>query len=407
MHEQNAHADAGLGDAGSSAASDSAAAPHEAPPAARTLDVRFVGSGSEYFRIWIVNLLLTLVTVGLYYPFAKVRKLRYFHGATEVGGHALGFHASPWVMLRGYLLVGAMVAVYSLASHFSAGAGLAAFAIVAALWPALWQSSLRFRLANTSWRGLRFRFTGRLRGAYQVMLPWGLMAAALIGVSVALAPEPGRQPGPAAVVMGLLPLVLALFTPALLWLLRRYQHDHYALGGEHTRFSTTMGSFYGVFGLAVLMFIGIVAVLGIGAAVLLPALAGGQKPSTGLGGAVVAAGVVFLLAYLIVLSLVGAFVGARLQNLTWNGTRSAHLGFASTLAVAPLARLTLKNWLLIVLTIGLYLPFAAVAMARLRLEAVAVLASTDPDALVAAASHPNESAAGDAAGDLFGFDIGL
>ncbi|MBL8340512.1 MAG: DUF898 domain-containing protein [Rubrivivax sp.] len=382
-------------------------APSEARPDAQGLDVRFVGSGSEYFRIWIVNLLLTLVTVGLYYPFAKVRKLRYFHGATVVGGHALGFHANPWVMLRGYLLVGAMVAVYSLASHFSAGAGLVAFTIVAALWPALWQSSVRFRLANTSWRGLRFRFSGGLRGAYQVMLPWGLMAAAFIGVSVALAPEPGQRPGPAAMLLGVLPLVLVLCIPALLWLMRRYQHDHYALGNEHTRFSATMGSFYGVFGLATLMFIGIVAVLGIGAALLVPVLAGGQTRGPGLGAAVVAAGVAFLLVYVVVLSVVGAFVGARLQNLAWNGTRSEHLGFASTLAVAPLARLTLKNWLLILLTLGLYLPFAAVAMARLRLEAIAVLASADPDALVAVASHPNESAAGDAAGDLFGFDIGL
>lgn len=31
-------------------------------------DVAFTGSGSEYFRIWIVNILLTLVTFGLYTP---------------------------------------------------------------------------------------------------------------------------------------------------------------------------------------------------------------------------------------------------------------------------------------------------------------------------------------------------
>ena len=64
------------------------------------LPLRFVGSGSEYFRIWIVNLLLTLVTLGLYYPFAKVRRLRYFHFATEVGGHPLSFHADPWRYCR-------------------------------------------------------------------------------------------------------------------------------------------------------------------------------------------------------------------------------------------------------------------------------------------------------------------
>ena len=63
----------------------------------------FSGSGSEYFRIWIVNLLLTLVTLGLYYPWAKVRKLRYFLGNTLVDGQPLDFHGSPMKMLRGYL----------------------------------------------------------------------------------------------------------------------------------------------------------------------------------------------------------------------------------------------------------------------------------------------------------------
>ena len=103
----------------------------------------------------------------------------------------------------------------------------------------------------------------------------------------------------------------------------------------------------------------------------------------------------------------GAFITARLQNLTWNGTRSRNIGFDSALGAAALAKLNLKNWLLVVVTLGLYLPFAAIATARLRLEAVSVLFATDPAALAAAGANTDESAAGDAAGDLFGFDIGL
>lgn len=396
----------------------------EHPHALHRLPVRFVGSGSEYFRIWIVNLLLILVTLGLYYPFAKVRKLRYFHGATEVGGHPLGFHADPWKMLRGYLLVGAMVALYSVAGQFSPTAGAIAFVIVAAIWPALWHSSLRFRLANTGWRGLRFRFTGGRAGAYKVMLPWLAIGLLFIVVGFVFAPEageappvppaPGSPPGPTQTtepdpgdfVFMLLPLLLLLAFPALLWLLRRYQHDHYALGAERSAFTTRLGSFYGVFAIAALMMLGIVAVLGVVAALVMPALFGELRRGAGLGSLVL----VFLLvalAYMVVLALVGAYVGARLQNLVWNGTRSQHIGFASRLGVGALARLSVKNWVLIVLTLGLYLPFAAVAMARLKLEAVELEFGLDPDALVAVSSHLDESAAGDAAGDLFGFDIGL
>ena len=46
----------------------------------RKFYVVFTGSGSEYFRIWIINLLLTLATAGLYLPWAKARRLRYFMG---------------------------------------------------------------------------------------------------------------------------------------------------------------------------------------------------------------------------------------------------------------------------------------------------------------------------------------
>ena len=56
------------------------------PPQTRVLKIRFTGSGSEYFRIWAVNLLLILVTLGLYLPFAKARRIRYFYANTLVDG---------------------------------------------------------------------------------------------------------------------------------------------------------------------------------------------------------------------------------------------------------------------------------------------------------------------------------
>ncbi len=106
-------------------------------PQSYHLQIRFTGSGSEYFRIWIVNLLLMLLTLGIYYPWAKVRRLRYFHGNTLVDGEPLDFHGKPIKMLKGYLLVGLLFALYSAAGNFYAVAGLIAFVIVMALWPAL------------------------------------------------------------------------------------------------------------------------------------------------------------------------------------------------------------------------------------------------------------------------------
>jgi uncharacterized membrane protein YjgN (DUF898 family) len=68
---------------------DNAAAPR--PPE----QLRFTGTGSEYFGIWIVNWLLTIVTLGIYSAWAKVRRLQYFYRHTELAVSTFDFHGIP------------------------------------------------------------------------------------------------------------------------------------------------------------------------------------------------------------------------------------------------------------------------------------------------------------------------
>jgi Zn-dependent protease with chaperone function len=51
--------------------------------------LRFTGKGSEYFGIWIVNLLLTILTLGFYSPWAKVRRMHYFYRNTQLAGNQM------------------------------------------------------------------------------------------------------------------------------------------------------------------------------------------------------------------------------------------------------------------------------------------------------------------------------
>ena len=393
-------------------AGDDLAAPPATGSAGHALPITFSGSGSEYFRIWSVNLLLTLVTLGLYYPWAKVRRLRYFYGNTSVGGHALDFHGDPKRMLRGYLLVGAMVLIYSLAGQVSPAAGLAAFVIVAAVWPALFRASQRFRLANTSWRGLRFRFTGDMPGAYKAMLPlFAPGAVALLSVLAGDARQ-GAAPGAFASLAGL--ASLGLF-PLFFWLLKKYQHDHCALGQAETRLETGAGSFYllaaktaGVVLLAAFVAGVIAAVVGgFGVIASMVQGGGGGRPAD-MAKAAFMVVVLFVVGYGAVALAITPYLTSRLQNLVWGRTRSAFVTFASDLRFWPLLRLTFKNWLLVLLTLGLYLPFAKIATARMRLEAVSAHTRLSPDELVSALhDRATSDASGDAAGDLFGIDIGL
>ena len=373
------------------------------------LDVRFTGSGSEYFRIWIVNLLLMLVTLSLYYPWAKVRRLRYFYGNTLVDGQPLDFHGKPLMMLRGYLLVGLLLVLYSVAGKFSPLAGLAAFAIVAAIWPALLKSSMQFRLANTSWRGLRFRFTGTVAGAYKAILPLFVPGLLTLAALVAV-PDEANPPLWYAGLVGGVTFVALLVLPWLWFKLKQYQHQNFSLGPLRTELRTDVWAFYrvflktlGVFLGVVVLIVGVMVVLGaLGLASVLPGRSG-----AGLGAAIFAgllAGVIGLLAMQIVPR---PYFTSRMQNLLWSRTGNQSMRFRSKLKFRPLLMLTLKNWLLMLLTLGLYWPFAAVALTRMRLEAVTVITRVDPADLLGDSRTAEGEAAGDAAGDLFGLDIGL
>lgn len=371
------------------------------------LAIKFTGSGSEYFRIWIVNMLLMMVTFGIYYPWAKVRRLRYFHGNTVIDGQPLGFHADPKKMLKGYFLVGLMFSLYSAAGKFSAVAGLVAFLIVMAIWPALLKSSMQFRLANTSWRGMRFRFKGTVGGAYQAVVPLFVPSVVILAALAAVA-DPDKPPRwYLYTIAAVFALTLAVL-PWLLWNLKKYQHNHYALASLQTTFKASLASFYGVFfktlGIMLLPPLLVAALLfGLKFAGTLDGMPG---PAKG-GLLMLVLPLIPLLLFVSVLVLAKPFMTARLQNLLWTRTGNTELRFLSDLRFKNLLWLNIKNWLLVVLTLGFYWPFAAVATARLRLEAMTVKMRQNPELLISQIKASEGEAAGDAAGDLFGLDIGL
>ena len=105
--------------------------------------------------------------------------------------------------------------------------------------------------------------------------------------------------------------------------------------------------------------------------------------------------------------LVGPFFNSRLQDLVWNHTASGQLRFESHLRFRSLAWLTAKNWLLTLLTLGLYRPFAAINTWKLRLEAVSVEVTGSMDGWDGSDSAAYADASGEAAGDFFGIDVGL
>lgn len=380
------------------------------PAIERTLALRFTASGSEYFRIWIVNLLLIVVTLGFYLPFAKARRLRYFYANTLVDGQPLAFHGDAWKMFRGYLMMLIIFGAYAVSSYVSNWVSLGAFIVLAVLWPALWRSSLMFRLGNTSWRGLRMSFEGTVGDAYRAMLPLFVPALLILAITAWFmnGVDPNDVPAVQAAniamgpYLGVSMLLLVVMTPWALWRIKRYQHGGYRYAQEAATFTGRARSFY----LLALQVFGVIAVaavaFGLGAGLSL------TEARKGAGPLAVAINLApFLVMAALVLCWLAALSAARLQNLAWNHTGSQQLRFHSALRTGALTWVKIRNLVLVILTLGLYRPFAVIHETRLKLQAVEVRTNADLDAWLARAETSAGTGSGEMSGDFFGIDVGL
>jgi uncharacterized membrane protein YjgN (DUF898 family) len=116
---------------------------------------------------------------------------------------------------------------------------------------------------------------------------------------------------------------------------------------------------------------------------------------------------IFLFTMLAFVAFIQPYITTRMQNLVWNHTHSEDVALSSRMKARSMLWLSVKNCFLVVCTLGLYWPFASIARARMQLEAVGIASQISLDALVSQGRGAEGEAAGDAAGDLFGLDIGF
>ncbi|WP_439520264.1 YjgN family protein [Hydrogenophaga sp.] len=363
------------------------------------LPIRFTGSGREYFRIWIVNAVLTLLTLTLYQPFARARRLSYFYSHTVVGEDSLNFHGDPWKMFRGYLLVVSLSALTWGVLRYAPQLSwviLLAFAVIS---PWLWRASIRFRLQNTSWRGVRLGFKGDLKGAYLCTVPFFFAVAAFAGLLTATATRADRS---ALLIMAFLGFAVVL--PYLMTRVYRYRFTgmHYAL--QSSRLDLEGRDVYAVSVNALFVIAGCSVFAGILAVALGLAIEGLANREGVLVFIVSASGV---LGYLVYPFVAAPYVVARRQNLIWSQVRSTRFRFSSHLSARSFVALTAANALLVVLTIGLYWPYAQLRYARLRLESVKLQVEGELMPLQVHGRSNIQGELGDGVVDFLGLDVGL
>ena len=130
----------------------------------------FTGKASEYFGIWIVNLLLSLITLGIYSAWAKVRRKKYFYNNTLIKNVGFDYHANPISILKGRIIAFVLFALYVYGKGSSPIlAGVLVLLFFLALPWLIVRGSL-FNARNTSHRGLRFDFTGKVNQAIRLYI---------------------------------------------------------------------------------------------------------------------------------------------------------------------------------------------------------------------------------------------
>ena len=340
--------------------------------------LEFTGTAEEYFRIWIVNVFLTIATLGLYAAWAKVRTRRYFYRNTLLDGHPFDYTADPKAILKGYLIVGAGVGIYSLTRTFNPLYGLAVAALFGLVMPLLIYKSLRFFTHHSVYRNIRHRFLGTLGEGYRTYL----------------------------LVPLLIPFTLGLIVPYWEFLKKRYFFRNIAFGAETAAFEGTYGPFYPVYIRIGLATAGIM----IAGAVFAGIFFAGAKSlniadKAQLSGATmwVAAWVYGLM--LLALTFSQQYLYAWTTNYCLGRTEIGKIRFESTLSGGMLFWIRLSNIAAIIFSLGLLTPWAKVRRMRYLADNIAVVGA-DLDGF-AAAAEPGESAYGDAAADFFDLEIGL
>jgi uncharacterized membrane protein YjgN (DUF898 family) len=159
----------------------------------RPYQLSFHGSGFEFFKIQVVNLILCIVTLGLYYPWARARTLGYLYSQTRFESQPFVFTGTGSEMFRGFIRAFIfIIAIYVviISSAFWGGdlvqlVLLAAYLFFLAMVPLILHGSYKYRMTKTVWSGIRFGYTGErkelmrifFKGIFFTIITFGIYGA--------------------------------------------------------------------------------------------------------------------------------------------------------------------------------------------------------------------------------------
>lgn len=330
---------------------------------------KFHGQAMEYFGIWIVNILLTIATLSLYAPWAKVRRLRYFYQNTEFFNRFFDFTGLPTKILLGRLIALGVWGFFALAGYLEMTIAAFGGVIIYLLLPWLLRATLRFRSRNSKFGNSRFYFDGKTSEAYKLYF---------LGIVISFFSS-------------------GLFFPVMVWYYKRYVIDHLYVGQLRFKLHNSWTDYMTAILLPVVIYIGVIIgssiFLAIGVASEVKIL---QASSGYLFGATLIFGVVFII----------PLVQARIFITTWNNTTLGYSRFKTNCDQWRYAWIVASNWIVKILSLGLMSAWATIRLYRYQVESLSLLLLDDPNEMRnMRQSDPNAIA--EEISDIFDLDISL
>jgi uncharacterized membrane protein YjgN (DUF898 family) len=341
--------------------------------AAMSIPFEFTGKSGEFFKIWIVNIMLTILTLGIYSAWAKVRTKRYFYGNTLLQNAGFEYLAEPMQILKGRLLAFGIFALYMVVSNFLPIAAPFLALLFVLLLPWLVIKARMFSSRYSAYRNIRFDFKARYGQALAVYVGWPILCV----------------------------LTLGLLFPYYSFRRSQFLVAHSAYGTTKFEFAAPARQFYIIYLKAAALL-----VLGVIAAALLAGglgkLFGGAEANTG---AILTPGLVAIAVIFFYLAA-WAYLTTAISNLVWSNIKVTGQRLRSTLQTSHMLWLYLSNAVAIVLSLGLLLPWAQIRMARYRIAKLKLLATGDLEGFIGK-QHEQTGSVGEEIGEFFDIDIGL
>ncbi|NUW66244.1 YjgN family protein [Vibrio coralliilyticus] len=384
-----------------------------------TNPVEFKGKGGEFFGIWIVNVLLTIITLGIYSAWAKVRTKRYFYGNTYVDSDNFEYHAEPMQILKGRLVAVAVLVIWAVANAFFPAASAALLLVFYIALPWLLWSNARFDAAMTSYRNVHFSFDSSLKDAYVALMGRGLGALLAMAIYIGVVVAVSSVSAVAATVLGIASLVFIAVLYA--WVVagaHKYFSNGYRYGDWKFSAELETGFFFKTYLKAIGL--GIVASIALLIAMSLTVFSGFDFTALQNGDFSSLMGVsqvtVFIVAYLAIITLtigLTAYTTTRLRNYIFDQLRAKldqesdnQYTFKSSLTARGYTWLVISNFLLQVVTLSIARPWVMVRTSRYVADNtvvfgdMSVLKATDQDSNV-------KSAISDEVAQAFDLGIGI